>query len=200
MKKNIAVLASGKGSNAKNICSFFQNSKDVTIKLICSNKKNSPLFSFSKENSIGFYYLDTSVSSFFDDFIQHLQLMNIDFIVLSGFLLKIPKNLVELYKNKIINIHPSLLPKYGGKGMYGNHVHKAVLAQGESETGITIHYVNEHYDEGKIIQQFSTSITEAETLDSLLLKIKALEKAHFPPTIEKAINEQLKIEREKENQ
>ena len=183
MKKNIAVLASGKGSNAKNICSFFQNSKEVAVRLICSNKKDSPLFSFSKENNINFYYLDTSVSSFFDDFIQHLQLMNIDFIVLSGFLLKIPKNLVELYKNKIINIHPSLLPKYGGKGMYGHNVHNLVVDNKEKYSGITIHFVNEEYDSGAIIFQHKYELKNSETAESLADEIQKIEHAFFPKII-----------------
>ena len=183
MKKNIAVLASGKGSNAKNICSFFQNSKDVAIKLICSNKKNSPLFPFSKENSIGFYYLDTSVSNFFDDFIHHLGLLNIDFIVLSGFLLKIPKNLIELYENKIINIHPSLLPKYGGKGMYGNNIHSLVVKNKEKYSGITIHFVNEEYDSGAIIFQYKYELKKSETAESLSNEIQKIEHAFFPKII-----------------
>ena len=183
MKKNIAVLASGKGSNAKNIYSFFQNSKEVAVRLICSNKKDSPLFSFSKENNINFYYLDTSVSSFFDDFIQHLQLMNIDFIVLSGFLLKIPKNLVELYKNKIINIHPSLLPKYGGKGMYGHNVHNLVVDNKEKYSGITIHFVNEEYDSGAIIFQHKYELKISETAESLADEIQKIEHAFFPKII-----------------
>ena len=183
MKKNIAVLASGKGSNAKNICSFFQNSKEVAVKLICSNKKNSPLFPYSKENSIGFYYLDTSVSNFFDDFIWHLQLMNIDFIVLSGFLLKIPKNLIELYENKIINIHPSLLPKYGGKGMYGNNIHSQVVKNKEKYSGITIHFVNEEYDSGAIIFQYKYELKKSETVESLSNEIQKIEHAFFPKII-----------------
>ena len=183
MKKNIAVLASGKGSNAKNICSFFQNSKEVAIKLICSNKKNSPLFPFSKENSIGFYHLDTNVSNFFDDFIRHLQLMNIDFIVLSGFLLKIPKNLIELYENKIINIHPSLLPKYGGKGMYGHNIHNLVVKNKEKYSGITIHFVNEEYDSGAIIFQHKYELKKSETAESLSNEIQKIEHAFFPKII-----------------
>ena len=183
MKKKIAVLASGKGSNAKNICSFFQNSKEVAIKLICSNKKNSPLFRFSKEKSIGFYYLDTSVSNFFDDFIHHLGLLNIDFIVLSGFLLKIPKNLVELYKNKIINIHPSLLPKYGGKGMYGHNIHNLVVKNKEKYSGITIHFVNEEYDSGAIIFQHKYELKNSETAESLSNEIQKIEHAFFPKII-----------------
>ena len=183
MKKNIAVLASGKGSNAKNICSFFQNSKEVAVKLICSNKKNSPLFPYSKENSISFYHLDTSVSNFFDDFIQHLHLMNIDFIVLSGFLLKIPKNLVELYENKIINIHPSLLPKYGGKGMYGNNIHSLVIKNKEKYSGITIHFVNEEYDSGAIIFQHKYELKKSETVESLSNEIQKIEHAFFPKII-----------------
>jgi len=183
MKKNIAVLASGKGSNAINIHSFFQNSEEVAIKLICSNKRNSPLYAFSKENNIRFYYLDTSFSNFFDDFIQHLQLINIDFIVLSGFLLKIPKNLVELYKNKIINIHPSLLPKYGGKGMYGHNIHNLVVKNKEKYSGITIHFVNEEYDSGAIIFQHKYELKKSETAESLSDEIQKIEHNFFPKII-----------------
>jgi len=197
---NIALFASGSGSNVKNIIEYFSKNQSVNVQLVVSNKPDAGALMHAKNA-----YINTRVFSHqelknVDPVLESLNDSNIGMVILAGFLLKIPSDLICRFNGDIINVHPSLLPKFGGKGMYGNHVHKAVLAQGESETGITIHYVNEHYDEGKIIQQFSTSISEAETLDSLLLKIKALEKAHFPPTIEKAINEQLKIEREKENQ
>jgi len=197
---NIALFASGSGSNVKNIIEYFSKNQSVNVQLVVSNKPDAGALMHAKNAHINTRVFSHQELKNVDPVLESLNDSNIGMVILAGFLLKIPSDLISRFNGDIINVHPSLLPKFGGKGMYGNHVHKAVLAQGESETGITIHYVNEHYDEGKIIQQFSTSISEAETLDSLLLKIKALEKAHFPPTIEKAINEQLKIEREKENQ
>ena len=197
---NIALFASGSGSNVKNIIEYFSKNQSVNVQLVVSNKPDAGALMHAKNAHINTRVFSHQELKNVDPVLESLNDSNIGMVILAGFLLKIPSGLISRFNGDIINVHPSLLPKFGGKGMYGNHVHKAVLAQGESETGITIHYVNEHYDEGKIIQQFSTSISEAETLDSLLLKIKALEKAHFPPTIEKAINEQLKIEREKENQ
>lgn len=197
---NIALFASGSGSNVKNIIEYFSKNQSVNVQLVVSNKPDAGALIHAKNAHINTRVFSHQELKNVDPVLESLNDSNIGMVILAGFLLKIPSDLISRFNGDIINVHPSLLPKFGGKGMYGNHVHKAVLAQGESETGITIHYVNEHYDEGKIIQQFSTSISEAETLDSLLLKIKALEKAHFPPTIEKAINEQLKIEREKENQ
>ena len=126
--------------------------------------------------------------------LQNIELMiktlkdhEIELIVLAGFLLKIPADLIRDFEGDIINLHPALLPKYGGKGMYGNHVHEAVLNAEEKHTGITIHYVNEQYDEGKIIDQYRTAISENETIQSLVLKIKQLEKEYFPATIKKVI-------------
>lgn len=197
---NIALFASGSGSNVKNIIEYFSKNQSVNVQLVVSNKPDAGALMHAKNAHINTRVFSHQELKNVDPVLESLNDSNIGMVILAGFLLKIPSDLISRFNGDIINVHPSLLPKFGGKGMYGNHVHKAVLAQGESETGITIHYVNEHYDEGKIIQQFSTSISETETLDSLLLKIKALEKAHFPPTIEKAINEQLKIEREKENQ
>ena len=197
---NIALFASGSGSNVKNIIEYCSKNQSVNVQLVVSNKPDAGALMHAKNAHINTRVFSHQELKNVDPVLESLNDSNIGMVILAGFLLKIPSDLISRFNGDIINVHPSLLPKFGGKGMYGNHVHKAVLAQGESETGITIHYVNEHYDEGKIIQQFSTSISEAETLDTLLLKIKALEKAHFPPTIEKAINEQLKIEREKENQ
>ena len=197
---NIALFASGSGSNVKNIIEYFSKNQSVNVQLVVSNKPDAGALMHAKNAHINTRVFSHQELKNVDPVLESLNDSNIGMVILAGFLLKIPSDLISRFNGDIINVHPSLLPKFGGKGMYGNHVHKAVLTQGESETGITIHYVNEHYDEGKIIQQFSTSISEAETLDTLLLKIKALEKAHFPPTIEKVINEQLKIEREKENQ
>ena len=183
MKKNIAVLASGKGSNAKKICAFFQKSEIVSVKLICSNKKNSPLRSFSNEIGINYYFLDNTSIGFFEEFVNHTQALNIDFVVLAGFLLKIPKKLVELYAGNIINIHPSLLPKYGGKGMYGMNIHNLVIKNKEKYSGITIHFVNEDYDSGAIIFQHKYELRKDETAESLANEIQKIEHSFFPKII-----------------
>ena len=183
MKKNIAVLASGKGSNAKNICAFFQKSEIVSVKLICSNKKNSPLASFSNEISTNYYFLDNTNADFFDEFINYAQSLSIDFVVLAGFLLKIPKKLVGLYAGSIINIHPSLLPKYGGKGMYGMNIHNLVIKNKEKYSGITIHFVNEEYDSGAIIFQHKYELKKDETAESLAKEIQKIEHSFFPKII-----------------
>ena len=191
MKKNIAVLASGKGSNAKNICAFFQKSELVSIKLICSNKKHSPLRSFSNEIGINYYFLDNANVNFFDEFINYTQALNIDFVVLAGFLLKVPKKLVELYAGKIINIHPSLLPKYGGKGMYGMNIHNLVIKNNEKYSGITIHFVNGEYDSGAIIFQHKYELKKNETAESLAKEIQKIEHSFFPKIILETIKKQL---------
>ena len=183
MKKNIAVLASGKGSNAKNICAFFQKSEMVSVKLICSNKKNSPLRSFSNEIGINYHFLDNTSVGFFDEFINHVQTLNIDFVVLAGFLLKVPKKLTDLFSCKIINIHPSLLPKYGGKGMYGMNIHNLVIKNKEKYSGITIHFVNEEYDSGAIIFQYKYELKKDETAESLAKEIQKIEHSFFPKII-----------------
>ncbi|MFL2574022.1 MAG: formyltransferase family protein [Flavobacteriales bacterium] len=183
MKKNIAVLASGKGSNAKNICAFFQKSEIVSVKLICSNKKNSPLASFSDEIGVNYYFLNTKIAGFFDEFINYTKALNVDFVVLAGFLLKVPKKLTDLFNCKIINIHPSLLPKYGGKGMYGMNIHNLVIKNKEKYSGITIHFVNDEYDSGGIIFQHKYELRKDETAESLAKEIQKIEHSFFPKII-----------------
>ena len=183
MKKNIAVLASGEGSNAKNICAFFQKSEIASVKLICSNKKNSPLASFSSEIDVNYYFLDNKTTGFFNEFINYAHALNIDFVVLAGFLLKVPKKLIEVYAGNIINIHPSLLPKYGGKGMYGMNIHNLVIKNKERYSGITIHFVNEEYDSGAIIFQHKYELKEDETAESLAKEIQKIEHSFFPKII-----------------
>ena len=186
--KKIAVFASGDGTNAENICNYFINNRSVGVVLLATNKRDSfvverlkkfsvPVFCFSREE------LDN------DEVVQKkLSECLVDFIVLSGFLLKIPKSITSLFPNKIINIHPSLLPKFGGKGMYGENVHKAVVDAKEKQSGITIHYVNNNYDEGNIVFQEKFSLTKNETPESLSKKIHGLEMKYFPLVIEKIIN------------
>lgn len=181
---NLAIFASGSGTNAENIINYFENHERIQVKEILSNKKdafvhqradnlNIPSSTFNKEQ-----FQDAS-------FIKRLE--DIDYIILAGFLWLIPKFLIKAYPNKIINIHPALLPKFGGKGMYGDHVHNAVIEAGEKESGITIHLVNEEYDMGEILFQTKCALTKTETADSLAQKIHALEYEHFPRVIEEYI-------------
>ena len=187
MAKNIAIFASGNGSNAENIYRFFQKSSDISVVLICSNNKGAyvvkraeklqiPLFLFTKQGFENFFELK-----------KVLEAKEIDFIILAGFLLKIPKKILEHYPDKIINIHPALLPKYGGKGMYGNIVHKAVLENKEVESGITIHFVNSEYDDGEIIFQAKCKVKKNDSVESLVKKVQKLERDFFPKIIEGVI-------------
>lgn len=180
----LAIFASGAGSNAAKIIEHFVGNKAVIINLIVSNKKEAGVLGIAAAAHIDTLIINRK--SFYEtaDCVNELKLRGINFIVLAGFLWKIPETLIEAYPNRIINIHPALLPKYGGKGMYGNFVHEAVIAAGEKESGITIHYVDAHYDEGDIIFQAKCSIEPADTPSSLANKIHALEHAHFPVVIE----------------
>ena len=175
---NIALLASGKGSNVKNILSFFKENNDGNkICLIATNNPNSPVRDYAlgyQTPSVLFTKQELNKEGYLIDLMESYQ---IDLVVLAGFLLMIPFDFIKHFKGKIINIHPSLLPKYGGKGMYGDHVHRAVLKNNESTSGITFHYVNENYDEGQIISQFEVSLSQEETLASLKHKIDVLEKS-----------------------
>lgn len=187
MDYNIAFFASGSGSNVENIANFFQEKPDFHLSCIISNRKNAyvhqraqklgiPTYTFTRED-----FVETK------PIIELLQEHQIDWIVLAGFLLKIPPALIAAFPNRIINIHPALLPKFGGKGMYGHHVHQAVVDAQESKSGITIHYVNENYDEGNIIFQTACEVTPEDTADSLAEKIHALEYEYFPKVIEQLV-------------
>ncbi len=187
---NIALLASGKGSNVKNILSHFQEIDDININLVATNNPNSPVIQYAKDFNVDsrlFHRKEFSKSGYL---LQLVQCYNIDLVVLAGFLLMIPEEFVQNFKGRIINVHPSLLHHYGGKGMYGDRVHNAVLANKEIKSGITFHYVNENYDEGKIIKQFEVSLSEEESLNSLKKKINALEMTHFPQIISMLNDEQ----------
>ena len=189
---NIALLASGKGSNVKNILSHFHEIDDININLVATNNPNSPVIQYAKDFNVDsrlFHRKEFSKSGYL---LQLVQCYNIDLVVLAGFLLMIPEEFVQNFKGSIINVHPSLLPHYGGKGMYGDRVHNAVLANKEIKSGITFHYVNENYDEGKIIKQFEVSLSEEESLNSLKKKINALEMTHFPQIISMLNDEQFR--------
>ena len=187
MGKRIVIFASGAGSNAENIIHHFERTNGVQVVAICSNKEDAGVLNMAKEHEVeGFVFSksDLEKTTIVDDFIKSKKP---DLIVLAGFLLKFPKRLIEKHDQKIINLHPALLPKFGGKGMYGINVHQAVVEAKEKETGITIHYVNENYDEGAIIAQFSCAVLEGETAETVQGKIKLLEQSYFPKTVEKVI-------------
>ncbi len=183
----IALFASGAGSNAEKIITYFKDHPTIYIALIVSNKKDAGVLAIANQHQIpsliinreNFYETDTDV--------DHLKKAGIDFIILAGFLWRMPLNFIKAYPDRIINIHPALLPKYGGKGMYGHFVHEAVINNKEKESGITIHYVDEIYDHGKIILQETCTINEADDAGSLAKKILILEHAHFAKSIETVI-------------
>lgn len=184
--KRIVIFASGSGSNAENIIKYFQNHPEIRVQLVLCNRSNAGVFDRCKKHNIR--CLHFSKKEFFEtDRIANLLLKVADFVVLAGFLLKIPKRIITAFPNRIVNIHPALLPKYGGKGMFGMHVHKAVKENGEKETGITIHYVNENYDEGGIIFQAKVALTAEDTPEMIAAKVHELEYKYFPTIIEESI-------------
>jgi phosphoribosylglycinamide formyltransferase-1 len=191
MSNNIALFASGKGTNAEKICTFFRKSKDVRVNLICANNKESQVFNLAKSLEISSYFIDNFSNENSQKLYKFLLDKKIDYIVLAGFLLKSPSFIINFFPNKIINLHPSLLPKYGGKGMYGARVHKEVIRNNEKESGITIHYVNENYDEGAVIYQHKYRISLGETDITLSKKIQKLEHSYYPLIIEKLIKKNL---------
>ncbi len=183
--KRIVVFASGSGTNAENIIVFFQKKKTAIVTHVLTNNKNAKVIERSKR-------LNVNCLTFSKDDLNHDKIINFlkkeaDYIVLAGFLLKIPENIVKVFPNRIINIHPALLPKYGGKGMYGKHIHNAVIKNKEKQSGITIHYVNENYDEGAIIFQKQFEIEKNDGVEDIARKIAKLEIANFPKVIEGVI-------------
>ena len=183
MIKRIAIFASGSGSNAENIINYFSGRPDISFPFILCNKKEAFVHERAKKLHIPSITFDkTQLEN--GEILSLLQKEEIDFIVLAGFLLKVPENILSAYPNKIINIHPALLPKYGGMGMYGMKVHEAVVANGEKESGITIHYVNEKYDEGAIISQYTCEVLPDDSPEDVAQKVHALEYEYFPGVIE----------------
>jgi len=183
----LAIFASGSGTNAENIIKHFSNHPTCKVSLILSNKKNAYVLERAKRFKIPFVIFDRDQlenSTFVDDIMSSY---NINYIILAGFLLKIPDRLLNKYPKKIINIHPALLPKYGGKGMHGMNVHSAVINDGETESGITIHLVNNEYDKGTIIFQAKCNVEKEDTPETLATKIHQLEQQYFPEVIEQYI-------------
>lgn len=185
--KRIAILASGAGSNAANILNYFKSNAKVEVVLIASNRPNAGVLEIAHTWGIPTFHLTREDFQESDRFIHELQSRKVDVIVLAGFLWKVPPHMVAIYPQRIINIHPSLLPKYGGKGMFGHYVHEAVHAAQESESGITIHYVNEHYDQGAIIAQFRTPVLPDDTASDIERKVRALEMEWFPRVLEEVL-------------
>ncbi len=183
--KRIAIFASGKGSNAEKII----NECKENVVLIVSNNPNAGVLEVARQNLIQTFVFDKNAFFCSEDLIPLLRNHRVEFIVLAGFLWMIPPFLLCEFPNKIINLHPSLLPKFGGKGMYGMNVHKAVIEAGETESGITIHYVNENYDQGEIIFQEKCKIDFSETPETLSQKIQKLEHLYFPQILKKLISE-----------
>ena len=181
---NIAIFASGTGSNAQKIIDHFKNSDGVKISLIVSNKPGAGVLSIAAKENIPVLLIEKEKFFHNNAYTDELKEKKIDLIVLAGFLWKIPGRLIKAFPRKIINIHPALLPKFGGKGMYGSFVHQAVISAGEIESGITIHYIDEHYDNGDIIFQARCAVLESDTPESLARRIHLLEHAHYPAVIE----------------
>ena len=181
----LAIFASGKGSNAEKIIQFLENHNNIHVSLIVSNKPTAGVLDIASRFNIPTLLIDRKKFMESDEYVQIIKNQGITHIILAGFLLKVPDNLIQAYNNRIVNIHPALLPAYGGKGMYGEHVHQAVIQAGEKESGITIHLVDEEYDHGKTLFQAKVDVHPTDTPDSLAEKVHQLEHEHYPKVIEK---------------
>jgi phosphoribosylglycinamide formyltransferase 1 len=185
--KRIAIFASGAGSNAQQIINYFRNSSAVKVGLIVSNKPAAGVIDIAEKENIPVLLIEKERFFKGDGYLTSLQEYHTNLIVLAGFLWKIPQSLIDAYPRRIINIHPALLPKYGGRGMYGQYVHEAILNAGEMESGITIHYVDEHYDNGDIIFQTACPVLDGDTPELLAQRIHKLEHLHYPIVIEEVL-------------
>lgn len=185
---NIAIFVSGNGTNCENIIRYFNGREDVTVALVISNRADA--YALTRARRLGVKAVAMSRNDINDEqtMMSVLRNDNIDFIVLAGFMLMVPSFIVKSYERRIVNIHPSLLPKYGGKGMYGRHVHEAVKTAGDNISGITIHYVSDVCDGGEIIAQFTTPISADDTVDDIERKVRGLEIAHFPEVIDNVLH------------
>ena len=187
MKVRIAIFASGSGTNAENIIRYFRESSIIETVLVLSDKRDAYVLERANGLHVPSVVFSKAEMETTDSVLKVLSEYKADFIVLAGFLLRIPENMLRAYPGRIVNIHPALLPRYGGKGMYGSKVHEAVVAAGEKESGITIHYINEHYDEGAVIFQAKCPVLPADSPDDLAKKVHALEYACYPRVIEQII-------------
>jgi phosphoribosylglycinamide formyltransferase-1 len=184
MKQKLAIFLSGSGSNARNICTYFKNHEKIEVALLLSNKENSGAKAIGEEFKIPYYIFNKMQFYNTNDVISKLTHFQIDTLVLAGFLWLIPENLLDKYPNHIINIHPALLPKYGGKGMHGMYVHEAVWRNKENESGITIHLCDKEYDKGEVLFQKTVEIDETDTPEIIAKNVLALEHEFFPRVIE----------------
>ena len=191
----IAIFASGNGTNAENIISHLKNISNINVSLIVSDKENAGIHDVAFKNNIPIFVIPKSDVNIGDEILRNLKNHQIDFIVLAGYLKKVPVNILQAFERNVINIHPALLPKYGGKGMYGKHVHEAVISNKETESGITIHYVDEIYDNGEIILQEKCSIAEKDTAETLAEKIHQLEYAHYPEVIASLLKTKINVKK-----
>jgi phosphoribosylglycinamide formyltransferase-1 len=186
--KRIVIFASGSGTNAENLIKFFHNRDNASVIQILTNNPYAKVLDRAKKLSVSALSFNKIAFTETDDVLNILKANNPDLIILAGFLWKCPETILKEFPNKVINIHPALLPKYGGKGMYGQHVHEAVVANNEKETGITIHYVNEHYDEGAIIFQAKCRVLGSDSAEDVAAKIHELEMKHFPEVVNSLLN------------
>jgi len=185
--KKIALLASGTGSNAKKIIEYFKGSENISVACLLSNNASAKALEMATSFNIPTHIISKEELGNPGQTILYLKSMSVDLIVLAGYLKKIPQDLVDVYPNKIINIHPALLPKFGGKGMYGIRVHEAVVAQRESESGMTIHYVNAKYDDGAIIFQAKCPVQASDTAEQVAANVLRLEHKHYAPVVEQIL-------------
>jgi phosphoribosylglycinamide formyltransferase 1 len=184
---NIAIFASGSGTNFQSIVNYFAGHKEISVKLLLCNRKTATVLDRASKSGIPYFVFTSQELDNSDKVLRVLNDSNIHFIVLAGFLLKIPKNILDAYPEGIVNIHPALLPKYGGRGMYGLHVHQAAISSGDRFSGITIHMINEEYDKGSIVSQHTCEISDDDTPASLAERIHKLEHFWYPRIIEKLL-------------
>ncbi|MCD2258403.1 phosphoribosylglycinamide formyltransferase [Psychroserpens luteolus] len=187
--KRIVIFASGSGTNAENLIKFFHNRENASVIQVLTNNPHAKVLDRAKKLKISALSFNKTAFTGTNDVLHILKSAQPDLIILAGFLWKFPEHILKEFPNKVINIHPALLPKYGGKGMYGMYVHEAIVANKEKETGITIHYVNEHYDEGAIIFQAKCDVEASDSAQDVAHKIHELEMEHFPKVVEKLLNE-----------
>ncbi len=186
-KTRIGIFASGTGSNAINLIRHFNNHPHIEVGFVLSNKSDAPVLNSAKDLGIKVLFFSNHEVANGNFLIQTCKNHVIDWVILAGYLRLIPSELIQQFEGRIINLHPSLLPKYGGKGMHGGHVHEAVIANKEIESGITVHFVNEEFDKGRIIAQFKCSINSTDTASTLAKKIHVLEQSYLPVVVEKTI-------------
>ncbi|WP_299776688.1 phosphoribosylglycinamide formyltransferase [uncultured Formosa sp.] len=187
--KRIVIFASGSGSNAENLIKYFKTKTNASVTLVLTNNPQAKVLDRCKKLEVSALSFNKVAFTKTDNVLNLLKSAKPDLIILAGFLWKFPEQILNTYPNMVINVHPALLPKFGGKGMYGMHVHEAVVANKESETGITIHYVNENYDEGAIIFQATCPVLSTDTADDIAAKIHELEMEHFPVIVDKVLNQ-----------